>query len=646
MAYQALITDLNGIARKYVGDYEELLVTRRLGDYAEFALKLDVRDSSASEALISERCLKLYGPTGLIHFGQVWEPLEINEGFVTLVSRDPFAGLSWRRVREAVTYTSVDGIAIAGDRIAVQNALRDTFLMVPSGAAVVTQAATLTDDSAVITVEDTSELDVGWAVSGPGIPAGAEIVSIDTGTQVTLSVAANTLHAVNSYVNNADPNPDYIFFIDGGTSTLSVGMSVSGFGTPVGATIVAIIDGSTVQMSANATGEGVAIPMTYSVANPVSLDFSPMASVVRTVSYDQGKREDEIIKELSAMSGGYFFRVDPVDGVPGKMGTLRLLYPDAGTTREEVRFGYGADTVDNLTGFSKINMLPLTRLTVSSQDPEGGRIAAAAENEEASAQYGLFEDELAFTDVDDTTLLQATADAGLRPTPPVTITLTPGPNAPLLFVNFDVGDFVRLNIGHGEVAFNEWVRVIEAGLRVDKAGQATLASLTVETLSGSRVNQDPARLFRALLDGQRSRLEALERRVQEITTIQAAPPAPPTSSGGDDTGDSPSETTPPPPPPPAPPPPPVVTSLSAEGQNFMDGSTLRRGVLVTVGVDGRGLGTTVTIDVGGATATLGGSGQVFIAKGPGGYTVTATVTTSAGSASASTSATVPSITAF
>lgn len=501
MAFTPLVTDLAGITRAIVDEYESVAITRRLGSYSELAVTLDVREAAAVEFLIAERALKLYEDSDLRFFGQLWEPLEFNEGQVVATARDPYAGFMGRRVRTGKTYTAQDAGAIVSDRVSVQNGYRDTFLNV--------------------------------------------------------NVQA--------------------------------------------------------------------------------------ASASRTLEYDPGKTEGDIVDELSAMSDGFFYRVDPLDNVPGKMGTLELLYPDAGTVRAAVRFGYGQDTMDNLVGFKVTRTLPLTRLTAASQDAAGGRIAASAENTDASTQYGLFEDETSYTDVTDVTLLESAAAAGVKPTPPLTIELTPAVNSPLLFQDFDVGDFIRLNISWGAVDLSAWVRVTEAVLSVDKQGIPTLTSLTVETLSGARPNVNPERLFRRQLDDGRRRLEALERRVQSMTTTTTAGTTTSAGSGSGSSSSPPTDTTPPPPPPPTPPAPPVITSLTATGQNFIDPTSkkLNRGLGVNLSVDFKGRTGTVVIKAGTASAKLTASGSVFLALPTGTYTVTAVATTSAGSDTASTTATVP-----
>ena len=101
MAFTPLVTDLGSVTRALVDEYESVSVTRRLGGYSELKVELDVREESAVEFLIAERALKLYQDADLRFYGQLWEPLEFNEGRVVAVARDPYAGFMGHRVRAA-----------------------------------------------------------------------------------------------------------------------------------------------------------------------------------------------------------------------------------------------------------------------------------------------------------------------------------------------------------------------------------------------------------------------------------------------------------------------------------------------------------------------------------------------------------------
>lgn len=60
-----------------------------------------------------------------------------------------------------------------------------------------------TNGSAVITgISNTSNLTVGYAFAGTGIPSGVKILSVDSSTQVTLTANANTTIASNYYTTN------------------------------------------------------------------------------------------------------------------------------------------------------------------------------------------------------------------------------------------------------------------------------------------------------------------------------------------------------------------------------------------------------------------------------------------------------------
>jgi len=293
------------------------------------------------------------------------------------------------------------------------------------------------------------------------------------------------------------------------------------------------------------------------------------ASVNRTRTYNPGMREDEIIQELSNVERGYFFRVDPLDGVAGVQGDLKILYPNAGSTREEVRFEHGPGTVGNVNDFQITYTLPVNRMTASSSNDTGGRISSSKQDNTSIGSYGLFEDEETFSEVTSTTTLGEYATADVVPDPPVAYTLQPNATAPKLFDQFDAGDFVRLRIRRGPIDLFTWVRVTEASLVIDESGVESLAAITVEPLTGAKASDPPELVFRKRIDALRRRQESLERKVENI--VIPAPPAPPsTGAGGGVSGDPtytpPSDPTPPAPPPPPPPSkPPTVVGGQAYG---------------------------------------------------------------------------------
>jgi len=98
--------------------------------------------------------------------------------------------------------------------------------------------------SAVVTTANTSSLAVGMGVSGAGIPAGASIASITAGVSFTLSVPA-TATATGLTLNA------------GGTAGFVLGMNLTGTNLPAGA-IISGITSTTLTLSAVASGTGAA----------------------------------------------------------------------------------------------------------------------------------------------------------------------------------------------------------------------------------------------------------------------------------------------------------------------------------------------------------------------------------------------------
>jgi hypothetical protein len=315
---------------------------------------------------------------------------------------------------------------------------------------------------------------------------------------------------------------------------------------------------------------------------------SSPASINRTMTVNPGQMEADIIGNngLAAIFKGYFFLVNPVDAVDNVFSQIDFSYPNAGSTREEVRFEFGEKTRDNLSDYYVEYTLPKNRVTAAGTAPAGGRIVSPYEDAASETTYGLYEDEVAYNNVTDTTLLAQWAQADVRPAPPVTYKLTPNNNSPLLFQDFDAGDFVRLIIKDGPLNVYSWVRVVEATAKVDKNGTETLSAITVETLVGDKPVPTPEDAFRSYLDDIRLRLELLQLQTQSIpisSGATAAAPAPPTTGAGSAPAADPTYTPPaavvPPatapttaPAPPAPDTPPTISGVSAGGTGTQTGT--------------------------------------------------------------------------
>lgn len=132
-----------------------------------------------------------------------------------------------------------------------------------------TQSGTTTNGSAVITgLVDTSQLVVGMVVQGTGIPGTATISTIDSDTQITMSVNATASGTV-SIVFAVTPNRNFdIFIVDTGNGVLALRLIM--WTTPPNAAITNVTNAS---------------PMVVTVASTAALGVGPATQVtIRNVA--------------------------------------------------------------------------------------------------------------------------------------------------------------------------------------------------------------------------------------------------------------------------------------------------------------------------------------------------------------------------
>ena len=130
-----------------------------------------------------------------------------------------------------------------------------------------TLSCSTVDESDTIITADTSTLELGMPVSGTGISTGATITSIPSSTTFTISTISLTCTTTNTSTNVTTAS----------TSTLVAGMSVNGTGIPAAATTISSITNSTTfVLSAAATASGtVSLTFGKSTADAtVTLTFS------------------------------------------------------------------------------------------------------------------------------------------------------------------------------------------------------------------------------------------------------------------------------------------------------------------------------------------------------------------------------------
>lgn len=216
------------------------------------------------------------------------------------------------------------------------------------------------------------------------------------------------------------------------------------------------------------------------------------ASVRRDRTYEKGKNVAEAIEQLAGVDGGFFFVVNPVDGVAGVYAELVVRWPTSGSDRSGVKFEYGDGTLGNLDDYVLVEQLPRTQVTATGATEGEQQLSQTHTWQAGVSEFGLLEGIVSFPDVSEAATLLQHAIEETDTKVPTTYSLTPAESGegtneshvPRLFVDFDVGDVVRATIRHGSVDVTEVpVRVTEATVEVanEHAG-SRLTGLVVETL--------------------------------------------------------------------------------------------------------------------------------------------------------------------
>lgn len=233
-------------------------------------------------------------------------------------------------------------------------------------------------------------------------------------------------------------------------------------------------------------------------------------TVTRTLTFTEGTGRADLVNQLSQLDQGFGFTVDPVAGTPGTLAELNIYAQMVRDEKPGVRFEFGAGTRANCLGFTEQVSPPRNRVIAQGQSlGDGTRPQAVAEDTTSQGEYGLWEYVVSLNTTD-TTVLQAHADAELRPAPIPVYTLQASPEAPLLCVDFDAGDVVDIAIRHGRVDVAGPMRVDSATLR--RVGSVwTTESLTLVDQDVQRAQRNPWERYYALVGSMRDRLALLER---------------------------------------------------------------------------------------------------------------------------------------
>ena len=137
--------------------------------------------------------------------------------------------------------------------------------------------ATVTNASAVVTdvVPNTTGLTVGMTVTGPNIPVGTTISTIDSSTQFTMSANATATAVAEAIIFNAATRTGdttngsaVIKNVTANTTGLYVGMTVTGAGVPILTTILSVDSSSQITLNNPCTATATGVTLAFTTAFP------------------------------------------------------------------------------------------------------------------------------------------------------------------------------------------------------------------------------------------------------------------------------------------------------------------------------------------------------------------------------------------
>lgn len=208
----------------------------------------------------------------------------------------------------------------------------------------------------------------------------------------------------------------------------------------------------------------------------------------RDVTYEERKPYADGILDLA---DAFDFEVVPLaeaDGQGFDLGRFNA-WVKQGMDRPAAIFGYGADTVGNCLDASRKTLPPRNRVWVSGAE----ELVGLAEDFESQARYGVWEYASAMSDVLDQGLLDDRAQALLLPGPMRVVSFTPNPSkvddegnpvTPLPWIDYWLGDTVRLTVRKGSLQFDGSPRVDGIDIDIDDEGFESGHSVTVQEEEG------------------------------------------------------------------------------------------------------------------------------------------------------------------
>lgn len=186
-----------------------------------------------------------------------------------------------------------------------------------------------------------------------------------------------------------------------------------------------------------------------------------------------GQRIDEFFRSLcsSNPNTGSWFRMDANDD-PANPAAMMWFDAADRVDNTQARWEYGADTLDNVTGFEIQHRGLCNRVYVYSKDD-----VVTVEDTDSIAEFGLVEKWFRRPGINDIDTLTKIAYSKLVVSPYTVGSFEPGPNGPALFDDFDVGDKCRTYFKMGTTMYYSANDMIPSTveLTIDDSGVENMA---------------------------------------------------------------------------------------------------------------------------------------------------------------------------
>lgn len=170
----------------------------------------------------------------------------------------------------------------------------------PDAVAELDASGDLTLGSAVVSGTDTTDLAADMLVVGDLIPSGTRIDSIDSATQYTLT---NTIDEINPVEMTGSITDESAVVTVADSSALSAGQVVAGTGIQAGSVIAAVDSGTQITLDKAATATNAAAELTFNDASAADATIQAKVADPEPVSSAMnGITEDQLIAMISLTS--------------------------------------------------------------------------------------------------------------------------------------------------------------------------------------------------------------------------------------------------------------------------------------------------------------------------------------------------------